>query len=922
MSDEPTRLLHKALGLGPGETLFPWQEELLRRMHRGQVDEFVVVDIPTGLGKTAVMAIWLVARACGANLPRRLVYVVDRRAVVDQATEVAISLRKLVENEPGLKKALGLRDDQPLPISTLRGQYVDNREWLDDPAAPAIIVGTVDMVGSRLLFQGYGVSRKMRPCHAGLIGVDTLVVLDEAHLVPPFEHLLRSVATDPVFRPRGGRYEQCVRPFRVLALSATGRERSGYVVRLTERDLKHRIVRRRVNAPKSVHVKPRDADTELEEALAIHAWRLTNDGQEPVRVLVYSDSREVAQRAKKAVEKFAKGDKKEGKPEVNIETELLVGGRRVFEREQAKERLKSLGFIAGSKVERSAPVFLFATSAGEVGVDLDADHMVCDLVAWERMVQRLGRVNRRGDGQANIVVISEPEPDNADQLLAKSEDDLTTKERETVGRIRRLRAVRSLLEQLPSTGSNGFDASPGALYDLKGRAVTNIALQRILEEATTPEPLRPALTRALVEAWAMTSLEKHTGRPDIQPWLRGWIEEESQTAVLWRKYLPVRADGPEPSKKEIEAFFEAAPPHTSELLETETFRVVEWLAARAKSVRERQAEQDAATDTGRLRSEDVVAFALAPDGALQRSFRLDELAAAEDKNNKKIVENALKGATVVVDARLGGLKDGLLDDAEAAVPRTADDGEEWLGEGVVGFRVRSVEPSAVVHAERKWRERFRFPSALTEDGETTRWLIVEKWRHDAATEEDRSVANPQLLDEHQAWAEERARSLAQALALGGELAEALALAARLHDEGKRADRWQRAFRAPKDGVYAKTEGPPNYRLLDGYRHELGSLLRVEKDDRIRKLSEEHRDLALHLIAAHHGFARPVIGTRGCEDSPPSVLEEKAAEIALRFARLQERWGPWGLSWLEALLRAADQQASRDNDMRATVEGAR
>ena len=47
------------------------------------------VDIPTGLGKTAVMAIWLLARAAGARLPRRLVYVVDRRAVVDQATDFA-----------------------------------------------------------------------------------------------------------------------------------------------------------------------------------------------------------------------------------------------------------------------------------------------------------------------------------------------------------------------------------------------------------------------------------------------------------------------------------------------------------------------------------------------------------------------------------------------------------------------------------------------------------------------------------------------------------------------------------------------------------------------------------------------------------------------------------------------------------------
>ena len=46
-----------------------------------------------------------------------------------------------------------------------------------------------------------------------------------------------------------------------------------------------------------------------------------------------------------------------------------------------------------------------ATSAGEVGVDLDADHMVCDLVPWERMVQRLGRVNRRGGEGRNAQVV-------------------------------------------------------------------------------------------------------------------------------------------------------------------------------------------------------------------------------------------------------------------------------------------------------------------------------------------------------------------------------------------------------------------------------------------------------------------------------------------------------------------------------------
>jgi CRISPR-associated protein Csb1 len=45
---------------------------------------------------------------------------------------------------------------------------------------------------------------------------------------------------------------------------------------------------------------------------------------------------------------------------------------------------------------------------------MDADHVVCDLVAWERMVQRLGRVNRRGDGDAKVVVVVESEPAPSD----------------------------------------------------------------------------------------------------------------------------------------------------------------------------------------------------------------------------------------------------------------------------------------------------------------------------------------------------------------------------------------------------------------------------------------------------------------------------------------------------------------------------
>jgi len=926
-----------------GHDPMPWQSVLFDEYFaRGKLPDGV--DIPTGLGKTAVMAIWLIAMARQLRqgrtmqLPRRLVYVVDRRAVVDHATSFAETLRQRLDTEEAseLRAALGLNISQRLPISTLRGQFVDNREWLQDPSTPAIIVGTVDMVGSRLLFEGYGVSRKMRPFHAGLLGVDTLVVLDEAHLVMPFEHLLRSVVRDPALQ-RHPEFNKMIPPFRLLSLSATGRTQQN-VFGLTEEDLQHEIVKRRLNAKKSLRIEERKEDTNLENALAEHAWTLADKGAKAVHVVVYSDSREVAEKAKKVVEKHAKEDK------ITIETELFVGGRRVYEREGAKERLKSLGFIAGSMIERSGPVFLFATSAGEVGIDLDADHMVCDLVAWERMVQRLGRVNRRGDGEANVVVIVPPKPEastkeqkalgGGDAHVAGEDEkpEASTKEQKALDKRNRNEVERKLVEghkkKVPDRGNwqkaieclhvnddGTFDASPGAIRDLKTRAATDEALQKILHDATTPEPLRPALTRPLVDAWAMTSLEKHTGRPAIQPWLRGWIEDDPpQTAVAWRTHLPVRRAGPAACKKEIEAFFEAAPVHTSEILEMETHLVTKWLAARAERVRKQQAGQHSAGEGFRLGDDDVVAFALDSDGSLRNAFQLGEL--RNDDERKKL----LAGATLVLDARLAGLRDGLLDDAEEGLPRTADDGQGWLAERAVGFRVRSIEAGAVVTRDRNWRERFRFASAVTEEGEATRWLIVEKWRHDAATEEDRSAGHPQLLDEHEEWTEDRARRLAKALGLDHTLTEVLALAARLHDEGKRAAKWQRAFRAPKDGIYAKTEGPIDYRLLNDYRHELGSLLRVENDERIRNLPEEHRDLVLHMIAAHHGFARPVIGTRGCEDAPPSALAEKAAEIALRFVRMQDNWGPWGLAWLEALLRAADQQASRENDARSAPQG--
>ena len=116
-----------------------------------------------------------------------------------------------------------------------------------------------------------------------------------------------------------------------------------------------------------------------------------------------------------------------------------------------------------------------------------------------------------------------------------------------------------------------------------------------------------------------------------------------------------------------------------------------------------------------------MAFALDSDGSLRRSFILSEL-----KTMDKELHKFFAGATLILDARLGGLKDGLLDEREESLPRTADDGQDWLGEGAVGFQVRSVDASTAVQRDRNWRERFRFASEVTQDGEATRWLIVDK----------------------------------------------------------------------------------------------------------------------------------------------------------------------------------------------------
>lgn len=886
-----------------GSTPFGWQRRLFKEYFlHGEIP--AVLDIPTGLGKTSVIVVWLVALAQQAEsgsvcLPRRLVYVVNRRTVVDQATDIAEGLRRTLKDatpdflaaqiNAGLSKlCIKPSDDaSPLAISTLRGERADNREWQADPVRPAIIIGTVDMIGSRLLFSGYGVSNNERPYHAGFLGADTLVVLDEAHLVPPFEALLKAIARDPnrTFQSCGSDEHRIIPRFRLMSLSATGGGNAdgGDVFRLIDADYRESVVKQRLSATKRLTLVEAGDPKALVGELVKRAWALGTNPR-AARVLVYCNSRGDALEVKNEIDKRAK------KENISVASELLVGERRMREREKLFGWLKEHGFIGDTRGEPQVPTFLVATSAGEVGVDMDADHMVCDLVEWERIVQRLGRVNRRGgdDRVATVDIVAAP-------LKPAKKDGEKWQDR--LARLRK-----------PIDALNG-DGSPAAVVALKN----NRALKDMLQSAQTPAPLRPALTRALVDAWSLTSLKEHTGRPEIQPWLRGWVEDDAQTTVVWRTFLPVKTGDARVTKEEINDFFESAPPSVSESLEAATWSVVNWLIARAAKLEENL--EDFQSSNGLTEQTPLVFILDHKNEVVGDPSTLGALAKLGDKGNKEEKEDFLRratGRTLVVSSLLGGLNsDGMLAEEFDGTPSTMDADETW--EPARPFRVREViEASA--GAEKEWKETYRFVVAQSEGGEPIRWLVVEERRGQAQSEVGRAVATaPQLLTDHRSWVEEILADWARKLNLPEPYANVLKLAGRLHDEGKRARRWQRAFNAPRDEIYAKTRGPINQKLLDGYRHELGSLLYMERDPELKTLPPDLQELALHIVAAHHGGARPLISIRSCEDAPPSALEACAREVALRFARLQKRWGPWGLAWWEALLRAADRQASREND---------
>jgi CRISPR-associated endonuclease/helicase Cas3 len=186
----------------------------------------------------------------------------------------------------------------------------------------------------------------------------------------------------------------------------------------------------------------------------------------------------------------------------------------------------------------------------------------------------------------------------------------------------------------------------------------------------------------------------------------------------------------------------------------------------------------------------------------------------------------------------------------------------------------------------------------------------------ADDEGSRTSRDRLLLDVHLRRTEFWAERIAERLGLPEWQRRALAHAGRWHDLGKKRRVWQRSIKNFADPPLAKGTMQPSE--LSYYRHELGSLHDTLEEPDFHDLTAEERELALHVIAAHHGRGRPHFPPREAYD--PEVKQEAIAplvvEVPLRFDRLQQKYGRWGLAWLESLLRAADVLASDDEDQPA------
>ena len=950
-----------------GSDPFPWQMRLMKDVAADGWPD--VLDIPTGCGKTAALDVALFHLALEAGkrpgerrAPRRIFFVVDRRVVVDQTYARA---ERIAEAVMGAKagvlsvvrerlSALSDGSDQ-LVVAALRGGKRRDASWALDPTVPVLAVSTVDQVGSRLLFRGYGVSEGMRPIHAALVGEDALFILDEVHLARPFEETLTAV------HERRDRCERApLTPWKLVRMSATVDAKGcGTRFALDAGDRSSAgPLHGRLSASKPATLLTVSCVTEEEEnaarlarTLADEAKRMLRGGAGSVAVMV----NRVA--TARRVFRILEGKQTDESPDFGVV--LLTGRMRPLDRDMVVAKCFDQIRPDRERDVPARPLVVVATQCLEAGADVDFDALVTECASLDALRQRFGRLDRLGacgKAQASIVV---------------RHDAVNAKEPDPVYGAAIVETWKWLKEK---EGKLDFGAEK---LRLPGRDQ--------LVGMLAPVVHAPVLLRAHLDALAQTKPAPMVD-PDVALWLHGPQAGPADVHVVWRADLE---ELDLVDKKRSEAalcLLAACRPSAGESMPVPFFAARDWLRA-----------SDDLIDSDRDIS-DVEGQASAGDRARWRKSRPYIVWRGEDSfvGGGESGRWLRPGDTIVVPAEYGGVDPkskvwsptvagwgretseanavadmgdiahfaatgrallrldqrvlhGVVaalgdqnppavpcDDPDLAVSELEDTVATWLGEW-------NPKPEPLLEIVRALRAG---PTEVVRVSPGSGCLIVRvKEKSEAESEEQggfgSSFTSAEVpLARHLDQVEEKVARFASLCGIPKPEADALVAAAHWHDSGKVDPRFQAMLRGGDRLRVRKGERPlaksvlsyrdraswRRARELSGYpaggRHELASAVLAKAA--LTKKATLDRELVLHLVESHHGFARPFAPA---VVDPPSksvaivfdgerataaqawAAAELDSGVADRFWLLVERYGWHGLAFLETLLRLADHRVS-------------